>query len=180
MSLSIWRNASSRRKRIYSIIAVFILAIIVTVIGSLMPVDAQQARQISDDLNQTVNTVSESGALTQFIFGNNLMICLVMFIPIVGPLIGLYVLFNTGTVVGAIATAQGAPSIIAFVALVITPVFWLEFAAYSTAMAESVWLFRRLLQGRALRELRNTSIFISICTVILAVGAVVETALISI
>src|SRR3972149_10331234 len=109
MSLSIWRSASSRRKRIYSIIAVFILAIIVTVSGSSMPVDAQQARQISDNLNQTVNTVSESGALTQFIFGNNLMICLVMFIPIVGPLLGLYVLFNTGTVIGAIATAQGAP-----------------------------------------------------------------------
>lgn len=180
MSLSIWRNASSRRKRIYSIIAVFIIAIIVTVIGSLTPVDAQQARQISDELNQTVTTASESGTLTQFIFGNNLMICLLMFVPIVGPLLGLYVLFNTGTVIGAIATAQGVPSIFAFIALVITPVFWLEFAAYSTAMAESVWLFRRLLQGRGLRELRNASIFISICTVILVVGAVIETALISI
>jgi hypothetical protein len=180
LSLSIWRNASPRRKRIYSIIAIFIVVVIITVIGSLVPVTAQQAKQISDDLNQTVTTANQNGTLTQYIFGNNLIICLMMFIPIVGPLLGLYVLFNTGAVLGAIATAQNVPSIFAFVALIITPVFWLEFAAYSTAMAESVWLFRRLLQGRGLRELRNTSMFISICAVILAVSAVIETLLISI
>ena len=83
-------------------------------------------------------------------------------------------------VVGAIATSGGYPPILALIALVITPVFWLEFAAYSTAMAESVWLFRRLLQGRGLRELRTMSIFVTICAVILAVGAIVETALISV
>jgi len=180
MSLSIWRNASPRRKRIYSIIAVMIVAVIVTVIGSLVPVDAQQARQISDELNQTITTATQSGSMVQYIFGNNFLICLMMFIPIVGPLLGLYALFNTGTAVSAIATTQGVPAIFAFIVLVITPVFWLEFAAYSTAMAESVWLFRRLLQGRGLRELRNTSIFISICAVILVIGAIVETALISI
>jgi hypothetical protein len=180
MSLDMWRNASPRRKRIYSVIVVMIVAVIVTVIGSLVPVDAQQARQISDELNQTITTATQSGSMVQYIFGNNFLICLMMFIPIVGPLLGLYVLFNTGTAVSAIATTQGVPMVFAFIVLVITPVFWLEFAAYSTAMAESVWLFRRLLQGRGLRELRNTSIFISICAVILVIGAIVETALISI
>jgi hypothetical protein len=102
-----------------------------------------------------------------------------MFIPILGPVFGLYVLFSTGMAVGAVATVQNLPSIFIFIALMITPIFWLEFAAYSTAMAESVWLFRRLLQRRGLHELRNTSIFIAICAVLLAVGAVVETALIS-
>jgi hypothetical protein len=168
------------RKRIYAVILVFIVALIVTVVGSLIPVSAEQAKQINDSLNQTVTTASESGSLTQYIFGNNFFICLIMFVPVLGPVFGLFVLFNTGTAVSAIATAQGVPSIFAFIALVITPVFWLEFAAYSTAMAASVWLFRRLLQGRFLHELRNTCIFISICAVLLAVGAVVETLLISI
>jgi hypothetical protein len=58
-------------------------------------------------------------------------------------------------------------------------VFWLEFAAYSIAMAESIWLTRRLLQLRW-NELKNTAIFIGICAAILIVGAVVETWLISI
>jgi hypothetical protein len=30
--------------------------------------------------------------------------------------------------------------------LIATPVFWLEFAAYSITMAESIWLFQRLLR----------------------------------
>jgi uncharacterized membrane protein SpoIIM required for sporulation len=146
----------------------------------LTPVDPQQASQISNDLNQTVTTASQSGALTQYIFGNNFIICLIMFIPIVGPLLGFYVLFNTGTVIGAIATAGGYPSIVAFVALFLTPIAWLEFASYSTAIAESVWLFRRITQGRSRRELKNAAVFVSICAVLLLLGAIIETALISI
>jgi hypothetical protein len=180
--LAIWRNASSRRRRIYSIIAVFVVAFIVTVAGSLVSVSTEQAQQINDELNQTLNTASQSGALIQYIFGNNFFICLLMFIPILGPLFGLFVLFNTGTAVNAVATAQGYPSLFALVALIITPIFWLEFAAYSTAMAESVWLFRRLIQGkrRGLHELRSACIFISICAVLLVIGAVTEAVLISI
>lgn len=144
-----------------------------------MPIDAQEAEQISSDLNQTVTSLKENGALTQYIFGNNFFICLLMFIPIIGPLLGAYVLFNTGAVIGAIAAAEGYPLILAFVALFLTPVAWLEFAAYSVSMSESVWLFRRILQGRGKHEFRNTCLFVTICAVLLLVGAVVETALIS-
>jgi len=175
-----WTNASPRRKRIYSTIAVLIVAVVITVIGSLMPVDAQEAEQINSNLNETVTTLKENGALMQYIFGNNLFICLLMFIPVVGPLLGCYVLFNTGTVIGAIAAAEGYPLILAFVALFLTPVAWLEFAAYSVSMSESVWLFRRILQGRGKREFRNTCLFITICAVLLIVGAVVETMIIAI
>lgn len=176
---SVWNSASARRKRIYSVILVFIVSVIVTSVGSLVPVDPQIAKQISDDLNQTLETATQSGTLTQYIFGNNFLICLLMFVPIVGPIFGLFVLFSTGMAVGAVATVENLPSLLTLFALVITPVFWLEFASYSAAMAESVWLFRRLLQRSFRHELRNTCIFISICAVLLATGAVVETALIS-
>jgi hypothetical protein len=180
LSIGIWRSASSRRKRIYTILAVFIVSIIVTVVGSFVPVSAQDAQQINNDLNSTITTMQAQGTLTQYIFGNNFLITLLMFVPVIGPVLGLFIMFNTGNVVGAIAISGGYPPILALIALVITPVFWLEFAAYSTAMAESVWLFRRLLQGRGLRELKTMSIFVTICAVILAVGAIVETALISV
>jgi hypothetical protein len=180
MILDIWRNASLRRKRIYSMIAVFVFAVIITVIGSLVPVDTQEANQINDELNQTVTSLSDEGVLTQFIFGNNFFICLLMFIPVLGPLLGFYALFSTGMVVSAIATAEGYPLILVFFSLILTPVFWLEFAAYSIAISESIWLFRRILQGRSRgwRELKNACIFVSICAVLLLVGAVIEAALI--
>lgn len=162
-------------------IAVLIVAIIITVIGSFTPISQQDAQSISKDLNQTVTTGREQGTLMPYIFGNNLFICLLMFVPIIGPLLGLFILYNTGTVVGAIAVSGGYPPALALIALFITPVAWLEFAAYSTAMAESVWLFRRLLQGRGISEFRkNTTLFITIAVVLLAVGAIVETALINI
>ncbi len=180
LSIGMWMSASSTRKRIYTIIAVFIVAVLVTIIGSFVPVSAADAEQINKDLNQTVTTMQAQGTLVPYIFGNNFLITLIMFIPVIGPVLGLFIMFNTGNVVGAIATSGGYSPIIALIALVITPVFWLEFAAYSTAMAESVWLFRRLLQGRGLRELRTMAIFVTITAVILALSAVIETALISI
>jgi len=179
MSLSIWRNASPIHKRILSIVAIFIVAIMITVIGSLMPMDPQQAKDISNDLNQTVNTMKQDDTLLPYIFGNNFMICLLMFVPVIGPLLGFYILFNTGTVIGAISTAEGIPTIVALAATFI-PIGIIEFTAYSTAMTESIWLFRRILQGRGKHEFRNACLFIALCAVLLLLGAIIETAIISI
>jgi uncharacterized membrane protein SpoIIM required for sporulation len=178
--LDFWIKSSTRRKRILSTIAVLILALLMTGLGSLMPISAEEAEQISSDLDQTVITLNENGALMPYIFGNNLFICLLMFIPVAGPLLGCYILFNTGTVIGALSAAQGYPVALAFIALFITPVAWLEFAAYSVSMGESVWLFRRILQGRTKHEFRNACLFVTLCVALLLVGAIVETALLSI
>jgi uncharacterized membrane protein SpoIIM required for sporulation len=181
LSISIWTRGSSRRKRLLSIAAVFIVVIVVTVLGSFTPVSQQDATKISNDLNQTVTTLSNEGDLTAYIFGNNLFICLLMFVPIIGPVVGLFIMYNTGAVVGAVATAGNYSPAIGLIAIFITPVGWLEFAAYSTAMAESVWLFRRFMQRRGFSELRkNTTLFITIATAILAVSAIIENALISV
>jgi membrane protein implicated in regulation of membrane protease activity len=102
-----------------------------------------------------------------------------MFLPFAGPIIGMAILFNTGYALGAIASVQGYPVIIALLAEFLTPIFWLEFIAYSTAMTASIWLTRRLLQGRW-RELKNTAIQIGICALILIISAAIEAWLISI
>jgi len=180
MSIKMWTNASSRRKRIYTIIAVFIVSIIITGVGALVPVDQQTANQIDNEINQTRETIGAQGNLTQYIFGNNFLICLLMFIPVIGPLLGMFILFNTGVAVSAISTAEGYPSSLVFVSLFLTPHFWLEFAAYSVAMAASTWLFWRLITRRGLREIRVTCVFIAICAVLLVAGAFVETWLINV
>jgi hypothetical protein len=179
LDLPLWRNASSKRRRIYSIIFIFIIAFIVTVVGSFLPISHQDAQTISNQLNETLNTHKSDNSLTEYIFLNNFSICLLMFVPIIGPILGFIILFDTGVAFGAIASVQGYPVALGLLSLILTPVFWLEFAAYSTAMAESIWLFRRLLQQRWL-ELKNTAILIGICAGILIVGALVEVWLISI
>jgi hypothetical protein len=178
LDLSFWRSASSKRKRIYSTVIVLLIAVLITIIGSLVPLNPQDAKKISDDLNQTLTTNRDNGTLTEYIFLNNFSICLLMFIPVIGPLLGFLILFDTGVALGAVANVQGYPPILAFMLLVITPIFWLEFVSYSTGITESIWLFRRLLQRRW-RELKNTGILIGICAILLLIGAIVEAWLIS-
>ena len=177
LNFPFWKYASSKRKRIYSTIIIFVIAILVTILGTLVPLSAQDAQQISNELNQTIASNTANGTLAQYIFLNNFSICLLMFVPIIGPVLGFFILFSTGTALGAIASVQGYPALLGLALLVLTPIFWLEFVSYSIGITESIWLFRRLMQRRW-RELKNTGILIGICALLLLIGAIVETWLI--
>ena len=159
---------------------------IVLAVGSSITLSSEDAFAISDQLNQTLNEHRANNTLTYYIFQNNFLICLLMFVPIVGAALGMFILFETGIALSAIAATQGFPTWLAFASLVVTPVFWLEFAAYSIAMASSVWLFRRIFQlsrpgGREImvRELKWTGISIAGCAGLLVLGAVVEVLIIN-
>ncbi len=147
LDFSFWTNATPRRKHIYSIAAIFIVAFLVTVVGSFLPLSASDATTISQNLNSTLNQNKASNTLTQYIFINNFSICLAMFIPLAGAALGMFILFDTGVALGAIASTQHYPVWVGLASLVITPVFWLEFMSYSIAMAESIWLIRRIIQA---------------------------------
>lgn len=189
--ITFWNSLSPRRKRIYFFSAVFIIGFLLTVIGSFIPVPPAEAKMISDQLNQTLNEGRSTNTLPQAIFMNNFLICLLMFVPVLGFAAGMFILFETGLALSAIASIQGYPSFLAIISLVITPVFWLEFAAYALAMTESIWLFRRFMQAASSkephhwrnilgRELKWTAIFIGVCAGLLAFGAFVETWLINV
>jgi hypothetical protein len=179
LNLPFWNNASPKQKRVYSILLVFLVAVLALIIGSLTTLSHSQAQYISDTLNQTLNENRVNNTLIQHIFINNFIICLLMFIPLAGAGLGLYILYNTGVALSAIASIQGYPAYSGILNLVVTPIFWIEFAAYAIAMAQSIWLFRRMLQGRW-GELKWTSVFIGVCALLLVVGAVVETWLITV
>jgi hypothetical protein len=171
--LSFWKNASPMRKRIYSVIFVFVLSIVITFAGTLMPLSADEANLLYDSVNQTLVENNDFASLSVAIFLNNFRICLIMFIPLVGVAFGVLSLFTTGVALGAISVVQEMSVGFAFLSLMVNPIFWLEFVAYSLGMAGSIWLFRRLTQKRW-RELKWTAIFIGITTILLAVGAIVE------
>jgi hypothetical protein len=178
MSLDFWKNASPLVRRIMTIIITFIFAIIITAAGTLMPIEETEAKDISNELNQTVNLLITNNLLLPYIFGNNFMLTLIMFVPVAGLIFGGYVLYSTGFVIAADAVAKGYNPILVFLFLFLTPILWLEFMAYSTAMAESLWLARRLWQRRGKHEIINACKFISVCAVILLVSAVIETIMI--
>jgi hypothetical protein len=150
---------------------------VITFAGTLMPLDTETANFLSDQIGQTLIENDTFPSLFVAIFVNNFRLCLLMFIPVVGVAFGAFSLFSTGVAISALSIVQGVPSGLMFLSLIIGPVFWIEFLAYSMGMTESVWLFRRLLQGRW-RELKRTILLIGIAAGLLVIGAAVEALLI--
>lgn len=174
MAVDFWITSSSRMKRLYTIVAVFFVAVIVTIAGTMAPLTTSEADSRKKELDELRGSVS-----TQFIFGNNMMICLVMFVPIIGPAFGTYALYNTGVVIKAesMTSLQITPAVL-FLSLFIFPFTWLEFISYSIAAAASIWLTWRLIQRKGRHEIVRTCTFIAICAVLLLVGAIIEAVLI--
>ena len=180
MVLNFWENSPSMVKRVLTIVGFLFLSIIITIAGVLTPLSPSEANTIGNELNNTRKTIDSMPVMQQasFIFGNNLMICLAAFVPIAGPVFECYVLYSTGVVIAADSYNRVNPLII-FLFLFIFPFTWLEFIAYSVALAESVWLTWRIIQRRFRSEIVTTCIFISICAVMLWLAAVIEIAIIS-
>jgi hypothetical protein len=183
-NLAFWKNASSKRKRIYSAIFVVILIIVVTIIGFAIPPSSQEEQLIFNQLNQTQAHGIATGTLPMVFFLNNFLLCLLMFIPLVGLPIGLFIMFSTGQGLRALIDVQIAsgassatPEIQASTAILILVgaalTFILEYTSYTIGMTESVWLFRRLTQRRW-RELKYTAILIGVAALLLTIAAIVE------
>lgn len=184
LNWSFWTKLSSRRKRIYSFIFVLALIIFVTIIGALVPTSAQQSKDITDSVNQTVTNNKASGTLAPSIFINNFSLCLLMFLPLVGSIIGLIIMFNTGYIIGgelryaasttnASAAASVQPSTAILILVLAFVTFLCEYVSYTIGISESIWLYRRLTQRRW-SELKYTAILIGIVAILLTIGAIVE------
>jgi hypothetical protein len=184
INIPFWNNASPRRKRIYAALFVFLLSVLAIIVGFVVPVSQQDALALQNQLNQTETQGLATGTLPLSIFLNNFLLCLAMFIPLVGLPIGLFLMFNLGqgfrgqlelATSGAVST--GSPQIQASTAILFLALagltFLLEFTSYSIGMSESIWLFRRLTQHRW-RELKTALILIGVVAVLMAIGGVVE------
>ncbi len=183
MDFSFWKNLQPRTRRILTIVILFVISIIITISGILTPLSSEAINDLGEGLEETRTTIDTLPGIQQvsFIFGNNFMICLIGFIPIIGPIFESYVLYSTGVTITAYVTyanLQGSP-ILLFASLFILPFTWLEFLAYSSAMSESFWLTWRLIQRKGKREIKNSCIMISVCAAMLLVAAVVEVVMIA-
>lgn len=153
-----------------------------TIGGTLTPLSAKESKNLNDQIDQ-LRTSDENVSIWQgalSIFENNFAIDLVMFIPIAGWVFGSIVLYNTGLAFNAQSTdttlsnPNHLSGTIIFLVNFIAPHQILEFIAYGTAFAASIWLFWRIIRGGAMRELKRTGMFILICAVLLLIAAFIE------
>lgn len=161
----------SMQTRIIVTVVFLVVALTVTTVGVLvLRIDVSKAQKLSEEVREDFDRFNDA----RFIFGNNLLHTLIMFVPIIGPIWGSFVLFNTGNIIAAFAVADGFPPILYFLFYFLVPIFWLEFGVYSTAMAQSaVWLLQ-LLRHRGKKEAVRTCILVTFCALILLLSAIIE------
>lgn len=180
--LDFWKNLGTKTKRILTIVIFLIISIMMTIFGILTPLSPQLVDDLGKGLEDTQTIISNLPAVQQvsFIFGNNFMICLIGFVPIIGPIFESYVLYSTGVTITAYVSYMNMQfnPILVFASLFILPFTWLEFLAYSLAISESFWLTWRLIKRKGKKEIKNSCIIISISAAILLVAAIIEVAMI--
>ncbi|MGD8545180.1 MAG: stage II sporulation protein M [Candidatus Bathyarchaeota archaeon] len=180
--LDFWKNLGPKTKRILTIVIFLIISIMMTIFGILAPISPQLIDDLGKGLEDTQTIISNLPAVQQvsFIFGNNFMICLMGFVPIIGPIFESYVLYSTGVTITAYVSYTNIQinPILVFASLLILPFTWLEFLAYSLAISESFWLTWRLIKRKGKKEIKNSCLIISICAAILLVAAIIEVAMI--
>ncbi len=164
------------RNRILITAIFLVVALVVMAVGVLsFQISKSYADRVSEEIQGELDRASDM----RFIFGNNLIHTLVMFVPVVGPIWGGIVLYSTGTVITTISVAAEIPPIVAFMVLFLVPIFWLEMGVYSVAMAQSVVWFVQMMRGRGRKEAVRTCILVTICACVLLLAAVFEWALIT-
>jgi hypothetical protein len=171
-----WRRSSSRRKRIITVLVFLLLWQVATVVGTLTPLSQQEANSINQEIDQ-----ERTAATVENIFTHNLVICLITFIPIGGPIFGFFSSYSTGYVMVAQSMSYNPPlpPLLLLFLYFLIPIYWLENISMSIGLAESVWLIRRATQGYGKRELRNAAVLVATVTVILFVSAIIEIILIN-
>lgn len=156
-------------KKMLIVVIFFVVALFATLSGTYSPISYSQANETERELKEIAQHSTVSS-----IFGNNYMLCLFMFAPVIGPIFGIYVLYNTGWVIGALAVSRGADRAVMFASIFILPHAWLEYLAYSLAMTQSVWLLMKIFKGQFGREVVPTAILIALDALILLTAAFVE------
>jgi predicted RNA-binding Zn-ribbon protein involved in translation (DUF1610 family) len=166
---------ATTRNRVLLMLVTLVLCFAITSAGALEQIEFSEANNITQEF-QTFQGMLKAVGL-QIIFGNNLMHCLFMFIPGIGPFYGFYVLYSTGKVLAATGLMMGENPLLLFISLFIYPYAWLEYVSYSLAVSESLWLIHaaRKYQIKGFRyELSTAAKVIAFCAILLLIAAIAE------
>ena len=184
MAIRFFQWSRSKTKRAITVAVFLAVLLIAGGAATLQTLNQQDATQYNDQLNQIRNTAS-----VENIFGNNLFLALICFVPVWGWIQGTGTMYNSGlslvaeSMLGP-ASLRGISPLILYLSYWFFPFFWLEVICFAIALSESFWLMVRGLQSLSgekvsfKKELRNASTLITIITLTLLISALIEMAFI--
>lgn len=153
-------------------LGIFILGLFV---GSQTPFSKEEAKIIVEELEEKLAT--NTSAL--FIAQSNISLCMLSFIPIFGTSFMAYVSYNTGLLLSAFATTKSITAIDLFLSTLVLPTTCMELVAYSLASTQGIMFLLGVLTRRLREEGKNLIKAFLICLLLLGLGAMIESALIT-
>jgi Stage II sporulation protein M len=150
-------------------LAIFIASFI---FGSMAPLSQQEAQAIIEEFNTQIG----SNPTAYQIFANNVMLCLLFFIPVFGTAFMAFVGYNTGVVLSALALVnpQSGSAVALALTLFLFPWTWMEFASYSLASSSGLMVIMSAIGRRLRLEARRFIVALAIAAFLLIVGAIIE------
>lgn len=145
--------------------------------GTQTKLDYNSSIKLKEQFMQKIEGLNYIG-----IFANNLTISIIMFIPGIGILFGLFSGYSTGTVFSAIAqTSKATTEQISPLVILLTPFGIMEIFSYGLAISRSSLLLISLIKkDNVSKQLKYTLIEVMITVVILFFAALIEWHFISI
>jgi len=159
-----------RKWRWYPIPASYLSLILAFYIGATTKLSSEDAAALSQfwgQLFSSINTPID-------IFLNNSVIALIMVVPLLGALFAMYVGYNSGLVISAMAQTNNMNPVGVLLLTVANPIAFMEFIAYALSITQGILIVYAIFQKRLRQEIGNAAITIIIVLVILIVEAFLE------
>ena len=156
-----------------------VLLIGVTFWGSIGYISANDAQNMYNDLNKTVQSIS--GPLD--IFKNNFFLSTLMIIPFIGIFLAMVIAYNTGQAFAAISIVKYGSNLGGklFLLTMFFPHFWFEYISYGFAAVQSLIFVYSIIKALKIKkyevlltELLITVIIIGMVAALLLIGAIIE------
>jgi hypothetical protein len=124
------------------ILIVFVFEVVLFLIASSIP---QNNPSLVSAFNSTENQVLNQSYFGKvlMIFGNNVRVAFLDFIPAVGMIILAVSIYSTGAVLSAFSSSLNVPGILSALGLMTLPHSWLELPSYAVAASSGLYIVIR-------------------------------------
>ncbi len=157
------------KKRMFFFFMAMLLFLGLFQLGFSIKLDKSFSEELSKNFKNQIQGIDEIG-----IFLNNYKIALVMFIPVIGLVVGSFSAFSTGLIFNSIVNLSNvnfANPLIVF----LTPFGILELVSYGLAISRGgIFLFEILKKSISKKSILYLFVEISLVSIMLFVGALIE------
>ena len=142
-------------------------------VGANIQLDQSSAQRLKEAFLHKISGLNYIG-----IFTNNLIITLIMFLPGIGALFGIFSGYSTGTIFSAITHDLVSPNYANYVSplvIMLTPFGIMEVFCYGLAISRSfILLFSLVKKENLIKQLKSILMEIGIILIILFLAAIIE------